>query len=164
MRLYHRVIWLSQLIEEPSISVSSGLSSKAGHILWRRLIHPPSWEPGTGLPVPLIGEKGAGSLNLQCGNFHLSLFSADTPTLSLAWHHPETWSICACCPVGVKVSAWSSGMQGGFGGLIVFIDWLAKPPAFRIFPDQGWNPGLAVKAPSPNPWTARQFPGVTAFW
>lgn len=119
MRLYHRVIWLSQLIEEPPISVSSGLSSKAGHILWRRLIHPPSWEPGTGLPVPLIREKGAGSLNLQCGNFHLSLFSADTPTLSLAWHHPETWSVCACCPVGVKV-----------GG--------TEPPACLEFRDAGW--------------------------
>ena len=63
MRLYHGVIWLSQLIEEPPILVSSGLSSKAGHILWRRLIHPPSWEPGTELPATLIGEKGAGSLN-----------------------------------------------------------------------------------------------------
>lgn len=33
-------------------------------------------------------------------------------------------------------SAWSSGIQGGFGGLMIFIDWLAKPPALGIFPDQ----------------------------
>lgn len=61
-------------------------------------------------------------------------------------------------------SAWSSGMQGGFGGLMVLLtDW---PTTIfgDLLPDQGWNPGLAVKTPSPNPWTARQFPGVTAFW
>ena len=26
------------------------------------------------------------------------------------------------------------------------------------FPDQGLNPGPPVKAPGPNPWTAREFP------
>ena len=26
------------------------------------------------------------------------------------------------------------------------------------FPDQGLNPGPAVKVPSPNHWTAREFP------
>lgn len=61
MRLYHRVaeIWLSQLIKEPPVSVPSDLSSKAGHILWRRLIYPPSQEPGTRLPVPLYWRKGS---------------------------------------------------------------------------------------------------------
>lgn len=31
------------------------------------------------------------------------------------------------------------------------------------FPDQGLNPGLAMKALSPNHWTARAFPKILIF-
>lgn len=45
--------------------------------------------------------------------------------------------------------------------MVLLTEGIGQPPSLGIFPDQGWNPGLAVKTPSPNPWTAEQFPGVT---
>lgn len=172
MRLYYRVaeIWLNQLIEEPPVSVPSDLSSKAGHILWRRLIYPPSQEPGTRLPVPLYWRKG--SWESQPSAWKLSFI----PFFS-RHSHPQSCMISSrdlehmCLVLCWDEGGWDTatslhGVQGCRVDLEVWwFYWLiGQPPSLGIFPDQGWNPGLAVKTPSPNPWTARQFPGVTAFW
>lgn len=158
MRLYHRVIWLSELTEEPSISVSSGLPPKTGYILWRSLIQSSSQELEARLPG-VMGEERAGCLNLQRGNFHLSLFSVGTPTLNLAWYPPETWRIHAQCPVWMKVGgAQSPGcMEFRDAGWIwtsdriyLFTCLLPKPRSLRDHrsPARDWTRAVALKAKS----------------
>lgn len=89
------------------------------------------------------GEKGAHTMQGTAGHFKdLGFFFRMTV---IEWFGTEEWQdlayVCVC----------------------LFV--LATPHSLQVqSPDQGLNPALAVEVPSPNRWTAWEFPVLCFFW